>query len=248
MAAYRYIKARPHRPMRRSVMISFIFMGIGGVILLWAFWPILLFHLVESPLLASVITPLGDAYANQNGNRAQQSLVYAKDQSGTITNGPSAVDLTDANAWYPQKPQQKVVSKVNAYTLSIPKLGITNAFVVIGGDDLNHTLVHYGGTAFPGQNGNGVVFGHSVLPQFFNQQNYKTIFSTLPMLEIGDSIIVTYDSVTYEYKIESMTVRQPEDLTVLDQQYDDSYITLVTCVPPGTTWERLDVRARLVKI
>jgi len=40
-----------------------------------------------------------------------------------------------------------------------------------------------------------------------------------------------------------MTVSDPTDLSALEQTFDDSYLTLVTCVPPGTTWERLRVEA-----
>lgn len=247
MTAYQYVKARPHKKMRRSIIISFVFMGIGGVVLFWAFWPIISFRIFQSPILASVITPIGDSYGKSIGGPYQQDIVYAKDSS--MSRKPaSALDLTNMNAWFPKRPQEKVVAKVTAYSLSVPKLGIKNAFVVVGGEDLTSALIHYGGTALPGQNGNGAVFGHSVLPQFYNPSNYWTIFSTLPTMKIGDSIFVTYDNVTYQYKVEKMTVHEPDDISVLEQQYDDSYITLVTCVPPGTIWQRLNVRARLVKI
>jgi sortase A len=248
MTAYQYVKARPRKHMRRSLIISFVLLGCGGFVIVWAFWPILSFHLFESPILASVISPVGDTNTHQVGSMPyQQNIGYAKNQSfgGTAA---SALDLSNVNAWFPKSPQKRVVSNATAYSLSIPKLGITNAFVVVGGEDLTHTLVHYGGTALPGQNGNGVIFGHSVLPQFFNSKNYRTIFSTLPTLEIGDSLYITFDNVRYQYKVEKMTVTEPDDISVLDQQYDDAYISLVTCVPPGTLWQRLNVRARLVKI
>ena len=243
MEHYLYIKSRARRPMIRSLLISFVLMGMGGMVLIWSFWPIVSFHFFEGALLA-VTSPLADTYASSPLPPA--GTVYASDKQAP--GNLQSLDYTNANVWFPLQPQKKVSAKVTAYTLSIPKLGIKDAYVVIGGDDLNHSLVHYGGTALPGENGNGVIFGHSVLPQFFNQKNYKTIFSTIPTLEIGDSIYINYDSVTYQYKVERLTVHEPDDLSVLEQQYDDSYITLVTCVPPGTFWQRLNVRARLFKI
>jgi len=236
MPLYRYVKYHHHSPMRRSIIISLFFMSVGGSILMWAVWPILSFHFIASPIFALVTSPLG------NSGKSSSDLVYA--QSMTT----STQDYTNANTWFPLKPQKKVQAKVTAYKLSIPKLQIKNALVVIGGNDLNHEVVHYGGTAFPGENGNAAIFGHSVLPQFFDPKNYKTIFSTLPTLLIGDDILLTYDDVTYRYNVENITVRNPDDLSMLEQQYDDSYITLVTCVPPGTYWQRLHVRARLNKI
>jgi len=148
----------------------------------------------------------------------------------------------------PQVPKKKVSTKVNTYTVSIPKLKIENALTIIGGDDLNEGLVHYGGTGLPGEFGTAVIFGHSTLPQFFSPTNYKTIFSLLPTLEVGDEVNITYDGVAYRYVIYEMVVTDPNDLSVLEQRFDDSYITLVTCVPPGTYWKRLNVKAKLATL
>lgn len=233
MSVYRYVKYHRKPPIRRSLIISFFFLGIGGSVLGWALWPILSFHFITSSILASIISPLS--------NNAKSDVVYAQ------ASMPSQ-DYTNANNWFPLKPQKKTQAKVTAYTLSIPKLRIQNALVVIGGEDLNNEIVHYGGTALPGENGNAAIFGHSVLPQFFDPKNYKTIFSTLPTLTLGDDIFLKYDNITYRYKVENLSVRNPDDLSMLEQQHDDSYITMVTCVPPGTYWQRLHVRARLVRI
>lgn len=233
MPLYQYVKYHPHPPMRRSILLSLLLMGLGVSMLSWVSWPIISFHVFAAPYLTAVITPLGFTH---------------KELKTQSISSPQTVDYTDPNIWFPMKPQQKDTKTGLSYEFSIPKLGITKARVEIGGNDLNQALIHYGGTALPGENGNGAIFGHSVLPQFFNPSNYKTIFSTLPTLTIGDDIFLTYDGVTYRYRVQQMTVRPPEDLSMLDQQYDDAYITLVTCVPPGTYWQRLHVRAKLVKV
>jgi sortase A len=225
---YQYVKYHHHSPMRRSLIISFVLLGLGGIILSWAAWPIVWFQFFTASVFASVTSPLGS--------------------QGKSSEAAPPVDYTNANVWFPLKPQKRVESQVTAYTLSIPKLNIQNALVIIGGEDLNKGIIHYGGTALPGENGNGALFGHSVLPQFFDPKNYKTIFSTLPTIAIGDDIFLKYDGMTYKYKVENIRVTTPEDLSMLEQQYDDSYITLVTCVPPGTYWKRLHVRAKLQRI
>lgn len=137
-------------------------------------------------------------------------------------------------------------SKITHYSLSIPKLKINHAVVQIGGEDLMKSLIQYPGTAFPGQFGNAVIFGHSVLPQFFNPTNYKTIFSTLPTLEEKDEVLVNFDGILYRYLVVQLLETNPEDVTVLEQRYDDRYLSLITCVPPGTYLKRLIVKARLV--
>ena len=132
--------------------------------------------------------------------------------------------------------------------MSVPKLGIESATVTIGGENLAKSLIHYPGTAVPGKTGNSVIFGHSALPLFFSPTNYKTNFSTLPKLQKGDEIIVNYDGITYKYVVETKFEVLPKDIQVLEQNNYGSYISLITCVPPGDPRKprRLVVRARLV--
>jgi len=158
------------------------------------------------------------------------------------------VDFTKASNWYPdEKTELPQEGEIETYYLSIPKLNIFDA-KVIAGDDLKKSLIQYFGTALPGKYGNTVVFGHSVLPQFFNPKNYTTIFSTLPTLKQKDEIIVKYNEVEYRYLVENMLEVSPTDVSILAQRYDDSYLTLITCVPPGTYLRRLIVRSRLSRI
>lgn len=158
-------------------------------------------------------------------------------------------DLSKASNWFPGAHQESNKAlKAGTYTITIPKLKIKDATVVVGSDDLDRNLIHYGGTGLPGEFGTGVVFGHSVLPQFFNPTNYKTIFSTLPTLKDGDEIFVNYDGVLYKYIVIGMRVVDPSDISVLEQKYDDSYLGLVTCVPPGTYWKRLFVLTKMSQI
>jgi sortase A len=230
MALYRYVKSVPKIPRdHRGVRaLSFFFIAAGTGILIWTFLPIVSFSVTSGDLFSEIVTPIQDgmAYAAPN------------------TNFPGG-DLTNPNAWFPTSPQKKVVTPVNTYTLSIPKLKIADALVTVAGDDLGVSLVHYGGTALPGEYGNTVVFGHSTLVQLYNPSNYKTIFSLLPTLKVGDEIDVTYDGISYKYIVYDLTVTQPSDLSALAQRFDDSYLTLVTCVPPGTYWQRFHVFARL---
>lgn len=246
MTAYRYVKAVPTHhdsPKRkRRSSWSFVFIVLGVAILSWALWPIVSFVLLTAPQLSeTLVSPI------QDGSTGILSpLVSAASELPGIAG--DGADYTNPNIWFPTAPQKKVVSSVTAYTLSIPRLGIKDAYVIISGDDLNKSLIHYGGTGLPGQYGTAVIFGHSVLPQFYNPTNYRTIFSTLPTLKIGDDIFVRYDGVEYRYVVYEMLVTEANDLTPLAQRFDDSYVTLITCVPPGTYWKRLNVRARLQKI
>ncbi len=243
MAMYQYIKAPPRRPRTSMpIVISWMLMTSGVMVLIWTIWPIISFVVLKQQLLDKTISPIADRPV---AFRSVGDVLPASVTSPTVG---GTVDSTNANLWFPTSPQKKVVAPVNSYQLSIPKLKIKNATVIIAGDDLNKSLIHYGGTGLPGQYGNAVIFGHSNLPQFFSPTNYDSIFSLLPTLKVGDEIFVIYDGITYRYVVYDMVVTKPTDLSVLEQRYDDSYLTLVTCVPPGTLWERLDVKARLAQL
>lgn len=236
MAMYRYVKSVPRAPVPRPLIASYAFMSIGVLIIAWTLWPILSFFFIDQVVLAKTVSPLSDSSGMSTG----AALVYAN----------AAKDTTNPNTWFPTKPQKKTVSaQVNSYTLTIPSLNLTDASVIIAGDDLGKSLIHYGGTGTPGDYGNAVIFGHSTLPQFFRgTKDYKTVFATLPTIKIGEEIDVTYDGVKYKYKVMEKVVVEPTDLSPLEQRFDDSYITLVTCVPPGTYLYRLNVKAKLMRI
>jgi sortase A len=161
-----------------------------------------------------------------------------------------SVDYTKASNWFEEDNvvfETAETSKVRFYNLSIPKLGIEDATVAIGGEDLSESLIQYPGTALPGKRGNAVIFGHSILPQFYNPKDYLAIFSTLPTIKKSDQVIVRYDGITYTYKVEEIFEVEPTDLEILAQNITDSYVTLITCTPPGHPLrpKRLIVRARL---
>ena len=59
--------------------------------------------------------------------------------------------------------------------------------------------------------------------------------------------MVNYDGITYRYVIEQMFDVLPTDIQILEQDNSDSFISLVTCIPPGDPRNprRLIVRARI---
>ena len=159
-------------------------------------------------------------------------------------------DYTNAKNWFPNfHPSQALGKpKVLSYILSIPKIRIKDALVSTTDMDLGKHLVNYQGTSIPGDFGNAVIFGHSTLPQLYSPKDYKTIFANAYKLEIGDSIYSIVNGVTYLHKIYNITVVDPNDSSAFTQNYDNSYLTLVTCTPPGTVWKRLVIKARLSKV
>jgi len=247
---YAYLKApvKMTTPSRRLValrrskwwtFIPVIFMGIGLLLFGSAAFPILSYQIFTSPRFRQpeFLKPVATDSLIRQPIETFTPIVLGEEEASTFL---------EIEKWFPTAPKfEPRPTKITHYTLSIPKLKIENALVEIGGLDIKKNLIQYPGTANPGQPGNTVIFGHSVLPQFYNPKNYLTIFSTLPTLESGDEILVNFDGVNYRYRVEEMVEVSPDDISVLEQRYDDSYITLITCVPPGTYLRRLIVRGRL---
>lgn len=211
---------------------------------MYRFFAIILLVLGTSLLASATLPILG--YEVFKKPKFSRSLISPVPQEEIPRRGP--LDLTKASNWFKADVETggTIPSSIEYYTLSIPKLKIERATVKIGGEDLSESLIHYKGTASPGRSGNAVIFGHSVLPQFFDPKNYLTIFSTLPNLKIGDLVIIDYDGITYKFVIKEMFEVAPSEIEVLHQYYNSPHLTLITCVPPGTYLRRLVVRAELV--
>jgi len=247
MVLYRYVKKtasfspetvlRKAKNKRRFIALGIFIVGLfflGNVV-----YPIVSYQLFTAPKFADIfLTPTSESQAQQSFSGPPVVLGQEID----------LVDFTQVKNWFPVSEAVLSEEKESYYRLSIPKLRIEDALVAVNGVDLKKSLVQYANTSLPGRFGNTVIFGHSVLPQFFNPKNYITIFSTLPTLSPEDEIIIAYDKVKYKYIVEKMIEVFPNDVSILAQRYDDSYLTLITCVPPGTYLKRLIVRARLTKI
>lgn len=177
----------------------------------------------------------------------KRTLAVSNSISGLFAQGFSQIttDFTDARNWYPQIHGGNKDASVKSYSLSIPNLKIENAEVSTTDYDLEKHLIQYAGTSTPGERGTSVIFGHSTLPQFFKPDNYKTIFGTLHTIKEGDKIFAEVKGKKYTYTVFSKIITTPEDTDMFVQSFDTSYITIVTCTPPGTVWKRLVVKARL---
>lgn len=249
-----YLKAKQKRKKIPGKFLSIAFMTFGLMLIILAVWPIISFNIIIAPRFQTMVKPVPDEYLVNNSLKKgfESSFFPAKDsivKASEEDKNPVGEDYTKANIWFPKKPALSITEQeTKSYLISIPKLKIKDALVILGAQDLSGSLIHYGGTALPGEYGNTVIFGHSVLPYFFNPKEYKTIFSTLPSLSEGDEVFVTLENITYRYLIEEMRVVGPNDVSILEQRYDDSYLSLITCVPPGTYEKRLWVKARLTKI
>lgn len=221
--------------------ISYLFLVIGSLLLFWSFYPIVSFEIYSRLFLKQKIS--SPVINNDKNLLSQANSVLG--EFNIFSN--NLRDFTQASLWFPAIGNNKISTtfSVKEYFLSIPKININQAKVIVGGEDLSKSLVHYLPETLPGDYGNVVIFGHSTLPQLYNVKDYKTIFTFLPSLEKGDIIRIKIGEIEYEYVVYDMFVVDPSEVSVLKQQKDGAYLTLITCVPPGTYLKRLVVKAKL---
>lgn len=136
-----------------------------------------------------------------------------------------------------------VIPKINANSLVVPNVDAGNY------DEYSQRLLegvaHAKGTVFPGEQGNSYLFAHSVLNPW-EVPRYNAQFWLLDKLEKNDLVFAFYKGKQFDYKVVEKTVVEAGETSYLTASYDEPVLTLQTCTPPGTTWRRLIVVAKLV--
>lgn len=265
---YSYQKATPQTPSPGKIIPRYLRIlptlvsSLGLGLVASVIWPMASYNLSlklnsssnKNNLLSPIIYESFASEANTNINeptliadvdytKASNWFTFSPADSVTTPTGQSQfINLNGQSSILTQQP-----TKEEEYRLAIPSLDIKEAIVKANTDDLTKSLIQYQQTAFPGEAGAPVIFGHSTLPQFFNPENYLTIFSTLPTIKIGADIFVDYAGVKYTYRVSNIYEVKPTEFWVLKQDYTKKIMKLITCVPPGTKLRRLVVEAELIK-
>lgn len=242
MPVHVYVKKRESTKKKVVNYFSYVSLVIGALMLFWSFYPIISFEIYSRLFLKKNIkTPIPNLDSPGFLTEANNILGSFNIFSNNLR------DYTRASIWFPSVGKSDSFStlSVKEYMLSIPKLNIKDAKVIVGGEDLSKSLIHYLPKNLPGEYGNVAIFGHSTLPQLYSTKDYKSIFTYLSSLENKDIIKIKIGDITYEYEVYDMFVVNPDEISVLEQQKDGSYLTLITCVPPGTYLKRLVVKAKL---
>lgn len=160
------------------------------------------------------------------------------------TNVSATPIIVDPQANGPVGPEAKIIiPKINVeapVVYDVPS--ISESDVQKG---LERGVVHYITTPNPGEKGNAVIFGHSS-SNILNKGKYKFAFIMLKSLDKDDTFIVQKDGKRYVYKIYEKFVVKPDDLSVLGPTNKTSTVTLITCDPPGTSTNRLIIRAEQI--
>ena len=149
----------------------------------------------------------------------------------------SSQQVAGADLHQPEK-QQPLTADALVGKIEIPRLGV-NALVRegTGSTTLRVAAGHIPGTALPGDKGNVAVAAHR-----------DSLFRGLKDVRKGDSVIFQTESGQHLYRVDSMSIVDPDDVAVLKAGAQPE-LTLVTCYPftwIGSAPQRFIVKAREV--
>ena len=139
------------------------------------------------------------------------------------------------------------------YQLVIPKINVDAPIISMESTNnkdileaIKRGVAHYANTAFPGRIGNMFITGHSSY-YWWREGNYNQVFALLEHLKPNDLVYVYYQGGEYVYRVSDSIVVKPTQVEVLNPTPIPT-LSLMTCVPIGTNFKRLVVRADLISI
>jgi sortase A len=190
-------------------------------------WAERLLVIAGAAMLGWYVLIVTDASVSQRAARRSLETASRSDASPS----PRVPDGTIGVPW-----RAPIVPRGSAIAdLSIPRVYLSA--VVLHGSDartLRRGPGHLENTALPGQSGNVVIAGHR-----------DSFFRPLRDIQVGDDIFLDTPQGRFHYRVTSLRVVKPHDLSVLDPT-DDAVLTLITCYPFwvfGDAPDRFVVRA-----
>lgn len=131
------------------------------------------------------------------------------------------------------------------FKVTVPRIKLEGIRTLVDSNDIESNLAHLPASALLGEKGNVFISGHSGLPGPLNPSR-KAFFKNLPDMKKGDQIIVEAGGQKFEYTVEKLIIVDPKETWVINPPDETGrYLSLMTCVPPGTTLKRLVVLAKL---
>jgi LPXTG-site transpeptidase (sortase) family protein len=180
-----------------------------------------------------------------------------------VTSGSQATNTASVNSYVSNNSQidnrTSSTTPVNtkyAAQLDIPKLNISVPLIWTSDPknletDLQSGVVHYPGTALPGEIGTAYISGHSS-NYVWAKGKYNNIFSKLGDLKVDQSFTITATDTQGKKDIYHYTVTDTHVFSATDQQQfasiNQSVVALSTCWPIGTSSKRLVVFGQLTQI
>lgn len=152
-----------------------------------------------------------------------------------------------------QEKKIKILSPVDEnFSIVIPKINVNSkvfANTSFSEKDqysqiLQQGVAHAQGTYLPGDGGTVYLFAHST-DYIWNINRFNAVFYLVKELIPNDEIDLVYEGKVYTYRVDKTRVVNASDTYYIKPRKNGEELILQTCWPPGTTWKRLLVFAKL---
>ncbi|KAE8558897.1 class D sortase [Paenibacillus polymyxa] len=192
-----------------------------------------------------------------NEDREQHKLLQAAELSLEKSNSVLPSSLADSYARLSTRVAEAPVSEARQHTFPSPAPNasvneqtpiatisisrIALKLPVLEGatrKNMKYAAVHMPETGKLGQVGNAAIAAHRA-------RTPGRLFNRLHELKIGDKIVVNAQGSQYMYKVYSIKVVDPMDVSVLKSFKNHKLLTLITCDPLVNPTHRLIVQAKL---
>ena len=218
---------------------SIFIISLGILAALFAIGPAIIWQVSTSKTLGTKVQNLP---VPQNQVISPESLILGDIQVVKDPDGFTYFTTAPAN-----DKNQNSTSRPGQFYLTVPRLKIDKAQVVVDSLTFQKNLALFPKTAIPGDVGNAFITGHSTLPVFNDPKDYRAIFTKLGSLEVGDEVIADVEGKNLKFVVQYAKVVDPNDLSVLTPiSKNGRNLTLMTCVPPGINTKRLVVVTSLI--
>lgn len=124
--------------------------------------------------------------------------------------------------------------------IKIPSIRVD--LLLVEGTDAKELRVgagHFTGSAMPGQKGNCAIAGH-------RNYTFGSMFNRLGEMKAGNIITIEENKQVFQYRVNHISVVEPSDVAVLNQNKHKRELTLITCTPVRIATHRLIIRAELI--
>ena len=124
----------------------------------------------------------------------------------------------------------------------VPILGVSANFLEGAGAEMKYGMGRVPGTQMPGEEGNCVISGHRNFIRMHPAKHFDKLVK-------GDKVIIKCYDVVYTYEVYKSFTVQPSEVWVLkpDKDEEQFMLTLITCDPVISPYQRLIVRCKLIK-
>ncbi len=197
------------------------------------FYPIIA-NLIVSNQVGGVVSTFNHETSNLSTSKIDQQLASAKAYNTYI------YDMSQHIPYLHPKPDYNKVLDVDPTgmmgSVTIPQIGVTNIPVYHGDSEstLSVGIGHIPQTSLP----IGGINTHTVLSAHSGRVN-DTLFTNLDKLKIGDVFYINTLNLKLKYKISSIKIVLPQDVSTLSVHKGKDEATLVTCYPTGINTHRL---------